>query len=227
MFLNDGTPHYDGIANEHYTIYMINHNPKLAPIREKLGFLVHRGGTQQNPDAECLETGVKVSLKNKESESGSFDWKNMSFVDEEFGALHKDITQYYKRYPEEEKTVRGMYKRLLNVISKSLDPSSMLKRVLDGHESDWILLHFKKSREMVLFHRDELVDLWNNPGSCMVRNGCASGKIEGTPNLRMRVCLNNGIRALLGRGSSICVKIQQDQPRKLLAHLKNSIVCAY
>jgi hypothetical protein len=23
------------------------------------------------------------------------------------------------------------------------------------------------------------------------------------------------------------VKIQQDQPRKLLAHLKNSIVCAY
>jgi hypothetical protein len=52
MFLNDGTPHYDGIANEHFTIYMINHNPKLAPIREKLGFLVHRGGTQQNPDAD-------------------------------------------------------------------------------------------------------------------------------------------------------------------------------
>ena len=156
MFLNDGTPHHDGIANEHYTIYMINHNPKLAPIREKLGFLVHKGGTQQNPDAMCLETGVKVSLKNKESESGSFDWKNMSFVDDEFGALHKSIIQYYKQYPDDENDVRGMYKKLLNLISKSIDPGSMLKRVLDGHESDYIVVNFKKSREMILFHRDEL-----------------------------------------------------------------------
>jgi hypothetical protein len=216
MYLNDGTPHHDGIANEHYTIYMINHNPKLAPIREKLGYLIHKGGTHQNPDAMCLDTGVKVSLKNKESESGSFDWKNMSFVDDGFGAIHREITQYYKRYPEDEMGVRDMYKRLFHVISKTVDTSSMLNRVLDGHESDWIVLNFKKTREMILFHRDELTELWKNPGQCMVRNGCASGKIEGTPNLRMRVCLNNGVRALLGRGSSICVKIQQDQPPKAL-----------
>ena len=227
MFLNDGTPHHSGIANEHYTIYMINHNPKLAPIREKLGHLVHRGGTQQNPDAMCVETGVKVSLKNKESESGSFDWKNMSFSDDDFNTLHRDITQYYKRYPDDEKGVRDMYRRLFNTICKTIDTTSILDRVLDGHDSDWIVLNFKKAREMILFHRDELAEMWKNPGKCVVRNGCASGKIEGTPNLRMRVCLNNGIRALLGRGSTICVKIQQDQPRKLLTQLKNTIVCAY
>ena len=227
MFLNDGTPHHDGIANEHYTIYMINHNPKLAPIREKLGFLVHKGGTHQNPDAMCLETGVKVSLKNKESESGSFDWKNLSFVDDEIDTIHKEIAQYYKRYPDNENEVRGLYKQLFHVVSKTVDTRSILKRVLDGHDSHYIVVNFKKSREMILFHRDELTELWKNPGQCMVRNGCASGKIVGTPNLRMRVCLNNGVRALLGRGSAICVKIQQDQPRKLLSYLKNSIVCAY
>jgi len=75
MYLNDGTPHHDGIANEHYTIYMINHNPKLAPIREKLGYLIHKGGTHQNPDAMCLDTGVKVSLKTKSLKVGRLTGK--------------------------------------------------------------------------------------------------------------------------------------------------------
>jgi len=227
MFLKDGTPHHDGIANEHYTIYMINHNPKLSPIREKLGHLVHMGGTTQNPDAMCIETGVKVSMKNKESDSGSFDWKNMSFTDEDFTQIHKSIVTYYKKYPDETKSVRDMYKQLFHVICKTIDPNAMLKRVLDGHDSDWIIVNFRKKREMTLFHRDELLELWKNPGLCTIRDGCASGKVEGTPNLRMRVCLNNGIRALLGRGSTICVKIQQDQPHKLLSKLKSSIVCVY
>jgi len=227
MFPTDGRNHHDGIANEISTIYMVNNNPKLAPIREKLGHLKHAGGTKQNPDAICVETGVKVSMKNKESESGSFDWKNMSFTDEDFNEIHKSIVEYYKRYPDETASVRDMYKQLFHTISKTIDTSSILNRVLDGHESHWIVLNFKRTREMILFHRDELTELWKNPGKCVVRNGRASGKIEGTPNLRMRVCLNNGVRALLGRGSSICVKIQQDQPRKLLAKLKNSIVCAY
>ena len=166
-------------------------------------------------------------MKNKESESGSFDWKNMSFTDEDFNEIHQSIVKYYKKYPDDDKDVRSMYKQLFHVICKTIDPNTMLKRVLDGHDSEWILVNFRTRREMTLFHRDELIELWKNPGECLVKNQCASGKIDGTPNLRIRVCLNNGIHALLGRGSTICVKIQQDQPRKFLGKLKNSIVCAY
>ena len=227
MYPNDGRNHHDGIANELSTIYMINNNPKLAPIREKLGHLVHKGGTSMNPDAICEETGVKVSMKNKESESGSFDWKNMSFTDKDFNEIHQSIIKFYKKFPEDEQWVRNTYRELFHIICKTIDPNVMLNRVLDGHDSEWILVNFRKKREMTLFHRDELLELWKNPGKCIVNNKYASGKIEGTPNLRIRICLNNGIKALLGRGSTICVKIQQDQPRKLLKQLTKSIVCVY
>jgi len=231
MFPDDGRNHHIGVANEHSTIDMVNTNPKLAPIREKLGFLVHKGGTQNNADAVGRDTGIKVSMKNKESISGSFDWKNMSLEhDEAVRDVHMNIIRYYRRFqefPETEKEVRAMYKTLFNSVLGKLDTKEILGRVLDAHDSEWILIHFRTHRELILFHRDELAELWKNPGKCMVRPGCASGKIEGTPNLRMRVCLNNGIRALIGRGSSLCIKVQQDSPMKMIKELKTTIVCAY
>ena len=79
VYRNDGSSHHDGIKGECTLIHMINTDPKFSVIKEKIGKLEHKGGTKSTADA-VSERGVRISIKTKNSNSGSFDWFNKSYV---------------------------------------------------------------------------------------------------------------------------------------------------
>jgi len=227
-FRIDGSSHHDGVNGEHTLIHMINTDPRFSCVREKLGNLEHRGGTKNTADA-VSDRGFRISIKTKNSNSGSFDWLNKSYVHESDGSrdLLNDIKQYYRTYGDEKDT-RSMINKLSNMLLKFMNVKTYVNYVLDGYDCDYICINFVKKRHFVMFHKSELKDLF---GSCeeyvqpaKTNTSCV---IPGSKNLRIRLVLNNGVKAILNKGSSLCVKLQQDRPLLLEKHIKNSIVIDY
>lgn len=227
-FRVDGSSHRDGVSGEHSLIHMINTDPRFSCVREKLGKLEHRGGTKNTADA-VSDRGFRISIKTKNSNSGSFDWLNKSYVHESDGSrdLLSDIKQYYKTHGDEKDT-RSMINKLSNMLLKFMNVKTYVNYVLDGYDCDYICINFVKKKHFVMFHKSELKELF---GSCeeyvepvKTNTSCV---IPGSKNLRIRLVLNNGVKAILKKGSSLCVKLQQDRPLSLEKHIKNSIVIDY
>ena len=244
-FVTDGTPHHDGVQNEHNTIKLINQHPNLISIRDVTGPLTHRGGTRNHSDA-VNQRGEGVSIKCKMSTSGSTDWRNMSLKSisdadriMHFIRKHEEIKRNYrymydriaildfKAKEELTENVRAEYKKLAHDILKTIDYKTLIKQVYDTHESKWIVYHTIPQRKLVLFQKEELLRLWKEPGELRINDDSASGVIENTCGLRLRITLNNGVKALLGRGSCLTAKIQQDNPQGFIDALEHSIVCDY
>lgn len=244
-FVTDGTPHHDGVQNEHNTIKLINEDPKLIDIRNVTGPLTHKGGTRNHSDA-VNDHGVGVSLKCKTSTSGSTDWRNMSLrslsdADRiiHYIRKHEEIKRNYQYMHDRiaimdfqakhdlTENIRAEYKKLMHDILQNIDYKSLIKQVYDTHESKWIIYHTIPQRKIVLFEKEELLRLWREPGELRINNDSASGVIENTCGLRLRITLNNGVKALLGRGSCLTAKIQQDNPQGFIDALEHSIVCEY
>jgi len=79
-----------------------------------------------------------------------------------------------------------------------------------------------------MFGRDQLKDLFNNcENNLNPSNMCTSCTIPGSHSLRIRLVLNNGVKAILKRGSHLCVKLQQDNPQNLEKYVNNAIVIYY
>ena len=244
-FVNDGTPHHEGVQNEHNTIDLVNNHPNFHLIRDVTGKLEHRGGTRNHADA-VNERGEGVSIKTKTTDKGSFDWKNTSLAslsDADYILYylkkHKQMTEEYgfmydnlpimdlEAKHQLTENVRAEYKQLLHEILAKIDYKSVLEKVYDTHDSKWVIYHSKKQKKVVLFEKEELLRLWSEPGQLRINYESASATIENTCGLRLRIALNNGVKALLGRGSCLTVKIQQDNPRRLIDALENPIVCEY
>ena len=227
-FKIDGSSHRDGVSGEHTLIHMINTDPKFSCVREKLGNLEHRGGTKNTADA-VSDRGLRISIKTKNSNSGSFDWLNKSYVHESDGSrdLLNDIKKYYKTH-RDEKDTRTMINKLSNMLLKFMNVKKYVNHVIDGYDCDYICINFVKKRHFVMFHKSELKRLFQSCEEYVepakTNTSCV---IPGSKNLRIRLVLNNGVKAILKKGSSLCVKLQQDRPLSLENHIKNSIVIDY
>jgi hypothetical protein len=227
-YKTDGSPHRDGVNGEHSLIHMINTDPKFSCVREKLGKLEHRGGTKNTADA-VSDRGLRVSIKTKHSNSGSFDWLNKSYVYEHDGSkeLLEDIKKYYKTHGDE-KGVRCMINQLSNMLIKFMDLNKYTDHITDNYDCDYICINFVKKRHFLMFHKSELKELF---GSC--KNFVEPAKtntscvIPGSRNLRIRLVLNNGVRAILDKGSYLCIKLQQDRPLSLEKFIREPIVIDY
>ena len=73
MFKTNGSTHYEGIANEHAVIELLNNrNYYDSPV-------THLGGTKNKADA--MAGNVPISIKRKKGlRNGSFDWVNTSDI---------------------------------------------------------------------------------------------------------------------------------------------------
>ncbi len=244
-YKTDGSSHRDGVQNEHNTIDLVNNHPNFQLIRDVTGKLEHRGGTRNHADA-VNERGEGASIKTKTTDDGSFDLKNTSLASLSdadyilyFLKKHKQMKEEYafmydnlpimdleaKRQLTE--NVRAEYKQLFHQILTKIDYKSVLEKVYDTHDSKWVIYHSKRQKKVILFEKEELLRLWREPGQLLINDDSASATIENTCGLRIRVALNNGVKALLGRGSWLTVKIQQDNPQGLMDALENPIVCEY
>lgn len=245
VYSTDGSSHRDGVQNEHNTIEMINYNPKCQRIYDVTGKLEHRGGTRNHADA-VNERGEGVSIKTKTTDEGSFDFKNTSLASlsdadyilyflkkhkqmkEEYGFMYDNLPiMDLEAKHQLTENVRAEYKQLSHEILTRIDYKSVLEKVYNTHDSKWVIYHSTRQKKVILFGKEELLRLWSEPGQLLINDDSASATIENTCGLRIRIALNNGVKALLGRGSWLTVKIQQDNPRELMDALENPIVCEY
>jgi hypothetical protein len=257
-FLNDGQCHAIGISNEKNIVKFMNQNPQ-NPINEKLsadnGSLIklwkHEGGTKQKMDASFqLESGNIIGVSIKNHELGTFDWVNTTKgVPEDLKHIIKDFRD--KNMGVDIPQKGGIREEVDDIFSTYLDnlSSSDIVELLsiirkDAENTKYIIINNKKNKELIMV--DELnLDAYCNPEHdhhfiLKCKNAKTSRQIfikkhngdEINTNLRIRLHLNNGITALLGKStknkSSVpCLKIQQDNVNEFISNCYDKVIVSY
>ena len=242
-FPNKGENHSSGIKNEKDVVNFFNSNPAnpiTKSLEQKCGSTInsfkHQGGTKQKKDAsyEEVENDKTGGLSIKNHKNGTFDWVNTTKgVPQD---LKSEIAKFKKNNyntPIPEKG--GIRNDLDNIFSTYLDNltsediSKMLSKCMGTEENtDNIIINDIETKQLILIPESNL-DPYCNPNHHHAfilksfRGARTSRQIfiksadgfELKTNLRIRLHLNNGITALLGKSiknkSSVpCLKIQQD-----------------
>lgn len=244
-YITDGSVHHGGVRNEHSTVEMFNTCPPKviqdAYPNKKLVF-VHRGGTQTVDDIQILADGEIVpgiSVKRHLS-SGSYDYINTSkitdYIPSAADAVQqlREIRREHIGKSESLATVRENVKIMISNLWTSMQNDSIrqLLRNTNERNSKWVSI--VSPHECVTFSHESLKELSEHPydsetvyelrasraaGSRQIwriKNGIATNT-----NLRIRIVLNNGVRALIGlstanKDSILTLKIQQDNVNGLL-----------
>lgn len=240
-FPNKGENHFIGIKNEKDIVNYLNNSPDnsitkhLSEIHgSKINQFEHQGGTKQKMDASYeLENGKIKGLSFKNHEQGTFDWINTTKgVPEDLKSEIIKFKQNNCNTPIPKKG--GIRDDLDNILSNYLDKlthediSKLLSKVKGTEENTLnIIINETKKKRLTLIPESNL-DPYCNPThhhtfilkstrartsrQIWIKNMDGS---EINTNMRIRLHLNNGIQALLGRSlnnkSSVpCLKIQQD-----------------
>ena len=252
MFKTNGSTHYEGIANEHAVIELLNNrNYYDSPV-------THLGGTKNKADA--MAGNVPISIKRKKGlANGSFDWVNTSDIN---GIIDRTVfTDYFRfiKYSRENSVkhdisaVRDWYSKCCEAalskitstqITKFLkehvcDKQDGFKLVVADTEADtlFIIDHERTplARLLKQQYKPVLVEgrgkssrkiIFIAPGKTI--NDIGSGIDIG---LRLRCTSNNGIKAMLGlskanKNSQTVVKIQQDKVQQFVNDSSPTIVFA-
>lgn len=257
-FLNDGQCHAIGINNEKNIVNYMNENPQNAII-QKLeidnGSCVkswkHEGGTKQKMDASFqLESGNIIGVSIKNHDKGTFDWVNTTKgVPED---LKKNIRDFKNNNMDNDIPDKGgIREEVEDILSSYLDnlSSNDIAELLslirkDADNTKYIIVNDKKKEELILINESNL-DIYCNPNhkhNFILKSKSAktsrqifiqkdNGEYVNT-NLRIRLHLNNGIKALLGQStknkSSVpCLKIQQDNVEEFIANCYDKVIVNY
>ena len=252
MYKTNGSTHYEGIANEHAVIELLNNRNYFdCPV-------THLGGTKNKADA--MAGNVPISIKRKKGlANGSFDWVNTSDIN---GIIDRTVfTEYFRfiKYSRENSVkhdisaVRDWYSKCCEAalskitstqITKFLkehvcDKQDGFKLVVADTEADtlFIIDHERTplARLLKQQYKPVLVEgrgkssrkiIFIAPGKTI--NDIGSGIDIG---LRLRCTSNNGIKAMLGlskanKNSQTVVKIQQDKVQQFVNDSSPTIVFA-
>ena len=250
MYKTNGSTHYEGIANEHAVIDLLNNRNYFdCPV-------THLGGTKNKADA--MAGNVPISIKRKKGlANGSFDWINTSSTN---GIIDRTVfTDYFRfiKYARENSVVpdiaevRDWYAKcceaaLSKISSNQLtdflrqhvcDKQKGFKLVVADTEADtlYIIDHaatplvklLKQQYKPVLVQgrgKSSRKIIFIAPGKGI--NDIGSGIDIG---LRFRCTSNNGIKAMLGlstanKNSQTVVKIQQDRVQQFVNDSSPTIV---
>lgn len=235
-YKTDGSVHYQGIANEHDTIKILN---QLGIYEQTIS---HLGGTKNKADAQT-ET-KKLTIKRKNGiHNGSFDWVNTS--------VYNDIINGFDEFYEDIKTHRNLdekyriasvdlfrsqFNKLCSEALDNINSQQLSKFILDVFEKQVnydVIVNDVKTKTLYIFEATshpayKLIQSGYTPVLVNTRQAKTSRKIILTQNnhsvdtgLRMRITSNNGINAFLGlsksnSNSQVVVKLQQDKIQNLL-----------
>jgi hypothetical protein len=244
-YKTDGSVHHGGVRNEHSTAELFNKcPPKIiqdAYLGKTLTF-VHLGGTQTVDDIGVIADGERVSgiSTKRHLGSGTYDYINTSKITDyipsaiETTQKLREIRREHYGNPESVNLVRDTVKNMILNLWATLQ-SEYIRQLLQNtneRNSEWISI--VSSSECVTFSHAALKELSEHPYDpdtlYEIRASRASGSrqiwrikngIETNTHLRVRIVLNNGIRALIGlstanKDSILTLKIQQDNVNALL-----------
>lgn len=256
-FLNQGQTHYIGINNEINIINYLKNNPDnnitQELVREKNSPIIsykHEGGTKQKKDASVIfENGEEIGISIKNHKQGTFDWENTTKGVPE--SLKNEIKNFQNENIDTPIT-KELRKNLENIFSGYLDNLSsiqimnLLSKVWETEkETNKIIINDKKTNSIIMLDKSNL-DNYFNPihehnfilkstprakTSRQVWIKCSDGT-EINTNIRIRLLLNNGITALLGRSNANknacpCLKIQQDRVDDFIQKCENKVSVDY
>jgi hypothetical protein len=257
-FPNKGQNHINGIKNEKDIVHYLNEHPD-NPITKNLEKKnmdsikewKHEGGTKQKKDASFkFDSGKTGGISIKNHDNGTFDYENTTKgVPEDF--KKKIIDFKYKNMGKSIPNKGGIRDELDNIFSLRLDnmSSDEITEILDNayqkeESTQHIIINDKKMNRLILLNKSNL-DLYfnsNNRHNFILKSTraktsrqiwikSANGN-EINTNLRIRLHLNNGITALLGKSkannrSVPCLKIQQDNVDGFISKCFGKVIADY
>jgi len=251
MFKTNGSTHYEGIANEHSVIELLNsRNYYDHPV-------THLGGTKNKADA--MAGDVPISIKRKKGlRNGSFDWVNTSDIN---GIIDRTIFTHFWQFVADARKnnitpdimeVRNWYAKCCEAALAKITPTQVTKFLQDTcNKQEGFELVVADTEANTLYIIDHaatpLVKLlgYGYTGHVVMGKGKSSAKIifsapgkdindigSGVDiGLRIRCTSNNGIKAMLGlskanKNSQTVVKLQQDKVQQFVKDSSPSIVFA-
>ena len=249
-FPNNGENHYSGIKNEKMIVHYMNSHPdnnfakknrEQCGCRIKPGSWKHEGGTKQTKDASFeLENGERHGISIKNHKTGTFDYKNTTKlvptqVKQTCVSL-KDNSAFRNLSLQEQK------EKVNKCCSDGLDrmTSNDIVLLLDfvfqsEPDTDWISIHCEKTKTFVStpisnitkrykLREGESFKLRSGHGAITSRQifRIHADGTESNTHLRIRLLLNNGIKALCEKNSVPCLKIQQDHVDTLIETIREA-----
>ncbi len=242
MFRTDGSTHYSGVLNELETIRVMQ---KLNILSEETTRL---GGTRHKADWE--DRGVSYSAKHKSCwGKGSFDWINTTRLGKSDSDKVKNFLRNVhelscKVVPNEAntavvKTARSLFsdtsRELLDEWTSDNLSDFLSEHLVGPNRSMQCVITESSKRKLYIF------PVSNHPAVRLLEQGYTpklSGSAKGSrkitfckgsdeveSGLRLRLTLNNGVKALLGlatdkegrkKHSSLVAKLQQDNIKQLV-----------
>jgi hypothetical protein len=254
-FTTDGRVHHSGIANEKALCAFLN--TKSTIIRKAIcpagSAVEHRGGTGQKADAEIVcPGGTNKTISIKHHKTGTFDWLNSSAAlpASVKPSLTTGLAQIKDTFTLDDQ-VEEARKQVENILGANLKSmtSDTIKSICKNcylTYSDYIMITDVSKSKLIAFKREgnlkELAtyDDWtyslrSTPRaktSGQIWRISPDGSVEVNTHLRLRLVLNNGVTALLGKSKSNsnsipCLKIQQDNVANFMKTIHEPIVETY
>ena len=252
MFKTNGSTHFEGIANEHAVIELLNNRNYFdCPV-------THLGGTKNKADAMAGEQPISIKRK-KGLANGSFDWVNTSDIN---GIIDRTIfTNFWQFVADARKNnitpdimeVRNWYAKCCEAALFKISSDQLTNFLIDqvAAKCEGFKIVVADTKEDTLYiidhERTPLPQLLSKgyKAHVVMGKGKSSAKIifaapgkdindigSGVDiGLRIRCTSNNGIKAMLGlskanKNSQTVVKIQQDKVQQFVNDSSPTIVLA-
>lgn len=258
-FPSNGENHVNGIKNEKNIVDYLNRDPtntinhSLEQIYgSKIVEWKHQGGTQQKRDASVkFESGESIGISIKNHKQGTFDWHNTTKgVDD---TIKSSVKQFkLNNLGTDIPKKGGVRSELDNMLNSFLDgfTSKDISAIFNNiymieEHTRHIIVNDVKNKKLIFLDESNLDPYFNK----MWKHGFF---IKSTPraktsrqiwlksadgyeintNLRIRLHLNNGIKALLGqskknKNSVPCLKIQQDNVGVFISKCFGKVIAEY
>ena len=244
----NGGSHRDGVSNEKKIVAHLNTSngaslnlPELFG-QEGLQF-VQIGGTKSVSDMDILNTsGTKVcgvSIKNHKQ--GSYDYVNTSKLGQYLpesvvtsiktgiAAIKAEYASDESRLPEARRAVETVLETAFAQMSSDVIKSIL--QVINVRNPKLVMINDIKDKKLKCYHESSFTELSAEPYKASNAYALKSTRAKSSrqitrngvvTNLRLRIVLNNGVKALLGLSKSNkysipVIKIQQDKVNAVLA----------
>tara|TARA_B100000886_G_scaffold272922_1_gene196840 strand:+ start:502 stop:1440 length:939 start_codon:yes stop_codon:yes gene_type:complete len=244
----NGGSHRDGVSNEKKIVTHLNtSNGRSLNLHTLFGMeglqFIQIGGTKSVSDMDILTAqGEKVSgVSIKNHKQGSYDYVNTSKLGQYLpgsvvesikagiSAIKAEYAGDEARLPEARRAVESVLEAAFAQMSSEVIKSIL--QVINVRNPKLVMINDIKDKKLKCYHESSFTELSAEPYKASNTYALKSTRAKSSrqitrngvvTNLRLRIVLNNGVKALLGLSKSNkysipVIKIQQDNVNAVLA----------